>query len=719
MSETPSVVIDPKALIALHGIPGDDTTVLVFDSETDINLLENDPAAHVKGTKVVLEGWRVACPPPVLSKVTVGPVGGSNMTHYLRGKDSPTILVGHNLTFDMLHLLHGAPKDDATTILKQLALGQCVLHDTQDMEYILTGHSTKWASLDSLAETYGVPGKKDTLKEHLAKGLNVSDMGYAYLVEYLKQDIITTEAVAAKQLPRWGTHPETRAQVQLAAMRRAVTTIMSFNGMPFDYYKAGDELTGLSKQSVEAMVTYDQALFKIADYMGASYVTPREAVLQLLNGVSSNKSLTTLLNGGTVHVEETVSLGLYKNGKPKTKKTKVPYAVPSLLKEAGLANVESVDEHALTGVLKAVATLPTSLPGRLLSDVLKSVLEYRAASKILGTYIEPLLYMYTLSKTGNIHPSLNTCATATGRLSSSKPNAQNMPSSSPVKTFFKREGWACVEGDYKQLEMIALAVKSCDEQLLKDLADGVDIHYEVGKAVMGWTSPSDMTKETRRLVKSVDFGLVYGGGAKTLAAQSGASVTVVQSVIDSFFKRYPGVLAYHKRMEEIGKDVTTSVPTGNVLENGALERKKNLVCGITGRMYSFTSYANKYGRDKTGTSFSPTELKNYLVQGLATADFVPFACAVLAKAMAAGGWMDIEADGEPKAKLCNTVHDSIVVWVKDKYAVEFAQFMKAAMEVAWPMMFDFFGAPQAKRKGTEVVAEISIGPSWGETKEVE
>lgn len=716
-------------LITAHGFSAKDVaSVLVLDIETDINLAENDPSPHVVDTKPVLVGYQYGAvnQPPTPDGIMwqAGPWinadNGNTVASWLAGREAATsraIVVGHNVSFDVLHLMHAAT-DRAPQVLKNLASGAVVLHDTQDVEYVLTGHETKWASLDGLAETYGVEGKKDTLKEHLATGANVSGMDLDALTEYLKQDLKTTQAVAEEQLERclYDNH-----QIQLASMRRAVTSIMMFNGMPFD-----DELAQDAARAYEhkAQVASDRAITgftTLARYIGGG--TEGAVACELLalgsKAVSSNKALTTILAGGTIKVTETQVVGTYKNGKPKTKKVSTEVPVYSVLRDVGIVPPTSVDENALTGLLAALDKLPpTTLLKCVLKDAIEAVLEYRTATKILGTYIEPLLHMHSISKTGNIHPSLNTCATATGRLSSSKPNAQNMPSSSPVKSFFKRAGWTCVEGDYKQLEMIALAIKSCDKQLLEDLAAGVDIHYEVGKTVMGWTNPSDMTKETRRLVKSVDFGLVYGGGAKTLAAQSGAEVTVVQSVIDAFFKRYSGVLAYHKRMEGIGKDMMCSSPTGKVLENGALERRKSLVCGITGRTYSFLSYPNRYGRDKSGSSFSPTELKNYLVQGLATADFVPFACAVLARAMAAAGWMDPESDGEPKAKLCNTVHDSIVVWVKDEYAHEFAQFMKDAMEVAWPLMFDFFGQPQRKRLGTQVVAEISMGPSWGETVEV-
>jgi len=682
----------------------------LIDLETEINLEVGSPSAYVKGTHVVLGGTQCFND----SRMIIGP-NIAAYTHGYTGK-IPVVLVGHNVSFDTAHSLMDATPASAANLLKELASGKVIQHDTQDMEYILSGHQETFGSLDTLAENYGVTKKKDTLKTYLDAGKNVPDIPVAELTEYLKQDLDTTMQVVQRQaelLP--GTC--TPQQIHLAALRRNVTTIMMHNGMPFDKDLAMQELGKLEEQIEHIQKEWDYAVrgWWIGALTGPVSTAFEECALGAL---SSPKKLHTLLYGGALKYTARTLVGAYKNGKPKFKnEARETTAGGYLQLRFHTVDTRSTDESSLQRILDEAKKAGIPIIPQSALRCIELLLEYRKLSKVAGTYIGPLLTMVENSKDGRIHPSLNTTATHTGRLSSSKPNAQNMPSDSPVKGLFREDGWTCIEGDYKQLEMIALALKSGDKQLMRDLEGGVDIHYEVGKQVFGWTSTSDMTKETRRLVKSVDFGLVYGGGAKTLAAQSGADVGTVQNVIDSFFKRYPGVFAYHKKMEAIAKDASLGVPTGVSLENGASQRRMTLKCDISGRRYTVLSYASKYGR-KTDSNFSPTELKNYLVQGLATADFVPFACSLVAKAMAAGGWMDIQVDGQPKAKLCNTVHDSIMVWVKDEYAEEFAGFLKATMEYAWPAMFDFFSCP-AKRLNTQVVAEISMGPSWGETKEVQ
>ena len=694
----PNDFVDTVCSITGAARPG----VYVVDFETTTNF-EHGPAAHVKGAHIVVGAYKAPQAPAAHQWFDYA-LWSSTHT-----PAQPIVLIGHNISFDILHILQECDDTNRAALLGALACGGVLLWDTQDMEYILTAHRSQFATLDDLAVKYGVPGKKDTLKEYLAKGINTDKIPKDELWEYLEQDVNTTHAVAEKQAQVFVASGVTRAQIKLAMKRRAFTTIMMHNGMPFDGLAAGLYLDKLEKEIASLVEEW-------AKWSEVWAVVPEE--LELAKGaLSSPKKLATMLYGGTVPVKSKEHVGTYKNGKPKYKAVTTNRVLSGIvsawLKSTPFSGVEyGTDEHGLTQARDAIISVYGT--GTSAEELINLVLKYRELSKIARTYVQPLIEMSAVSKTGRIHPSLNTTATGTGRLSSSKPNSQNMPSGSPVKSFFKEVGYTCVEGDYKQLEMVALVLKSGDKQLKQDIENGIDIHYEVGKQVFGWTSPADMTKETRRLVKSVDFGLVYGGGAKTLAAQSGADVATVQRVIDSFFTRYPGVKAYHKRMEALAKSGECT-PTGKLHDNGAVQKEFIVRELITFRRYSFLTYEDKYRKGQA--SFSPTELKNYMVQGLATADFVPFACDLLARAMQAGGWMDLEEDGRSKAMLCNTVHDSIVVWVKDEYALEFASFMKAAMEMAWPAMFKFFQSEDCI-DGTAVVAEISMGPSWGETKEV-
>lgn len=683
-----------------------DWPLYIFDMETTTDWVHG-PAAHINGTKMV-QMW-------------MEPVGHSATGGLISAFKNPVVMVVHNGSFDMQHVFkHQKDKSAqgvASETLKSLALGDIILWDTQDMEYIITGHETKFAALDDLAEKYGTSRKTDVLKDYFAKGINTDAIPFTELRGYLEQDIKTTYEVAVAQAEELAS--VVIDQIRLACMRRATTTLMMHNGMPFDAVAASQQLIAMQE---ELTVIKDRWKQLADDWHETDSVRDWAC-----DALTSPKKLHTYLFGGTVTYSYRQEVGKYKNGKPKYKKADIDETVNGWVDWAfdfddANHSTYGTDEPSLSVLRGELLGLATTRKTQAI-EAIDLVLKYREISKITSTYLAPLIEMAGVSVDGRIHPNLNTCATATGRLSSSKPNAQNMPTHSPVKSYFREDGWTCIEGDYKQLEMIALAIKTEDEQLLADLAAGVDIHYEVGKEVMGWKDPSDMTKDSRRIVKSVDFGLVYGGKAKTLSEQSGAPVATVQRVIDAFFKRYPKVKAYHERMELISKDVTLGEPVGTH-EDGTTKRKLTIHDRITGRKYTFNTYPpfasatkNAYTKTRPAT-FSPTELKNYFVQGFATADFVPFACGLLAKAMAADGWMDEQPDGQPKAKLCGTVHDSILVWVRDEYAKEFAAFMKAAMEYAWPAMFEFFCAHPGERLNTEVVAEISMGPSWGETKEI-
>lgn len=687
--------------------------VTVFDCETTTDW-EHGPAATVGTTKLVSVGW-----------ANLAFEAGTHVvkdTLPFRFTAGDVVVAGHNIPFDAMHVLKDCFPETRAAILKRLASGALTLVDSQDLEYLITGHRDTWSSLDDLLEKYGFEKKKDTLKEYFANGINTDAIPTAELNAYLEHDIFQTAKVLNAQAAAIMEGTTATAQVELATMRTAMATVMMWNGMPFDLPLAKAYAYELEKQIAEIVVEWEE---EIKSY-GTTHGNPilSEALRDMArDALSSPKKLSNLLYGGQpVKYKERQQVGTYKNGKPKYKTETVEFVPPQGYAFCKPPEGGGTDEPSLTALraekVKLCGGVPTfPINTKRCIALIDLVLKYRELTKILGTYVKPLIEMAEASMDGRIHPSINTNATATGRLSSSKPNAQNMPSNAGVKDLFREEGWTCVEGDFKQLEMVALAVKTGDVQLLTDLAAGIDIHFEVGKEVYGWKVPADMTKETRRIVKSIDFGLVYGGKAKTLSAQSGAPVEVVQKIIDAFFKRYPLVYHFHQRMEKKAKDEKAGAHTGKALTNGELERILTVSCGITGRKYCFVSYPNerKYG---PRSSFSPTEMKNYLVQGLATADFVPFAANLLMRCMEEAGWMDLEKDGQPKAKLCNTVHDSVVAWVKHEYAEEFAILMKGVLEAAWVEMFKFFNCPDSKRHNTQVVCEISMGPSWGETKEV-
>ena len=181
----------------------------------------------------------------------------------------------------------------------------------------------------------------------------------------------------------------------------------------------------------------------------------------------------------------------------------------------------------------------------------KVLMEYRGLSKLKSTYTDKLPELID-SNTGRIHTSYHQAVAATGRLSSSDPNLQNIPIRSEAgrrirQAFIARPGCKLVAADYSQIELRIMAHLSEDENLLSAFNQGLDIHKATAAEVVG-VSIDEVTSEQRRNAKAVNFGLIYGMSAFGLAKQLGIGRKEAQNYIDLYFERYPGV---HNYMENI------------------------------------------------------------------------------------------------------------------------------------------------------------------------
>lgn len=174
----------------------------------------------------------------------------------------------------------------------------------------------------------------------------------------------------------------------------------------------------------------------------------------------------------------------------------------------------------------------------------QKILEYRQYAKLKGTYVDALPHM-VCSRTGRIHASFHQAVTATGRLSSSDPNLQNIPirteEGRAIRAAFVTESdWSLVSADYSQIELRILAHLSADEYLRRAFAEDRDIHSAVAAEVFA-TPPDAVTPEMRRRAKAVNFGVIYGQTAFGLAKQLRISQEEAAQFIDSYFARYPGI----------------------------------------------------------------------------------------------------------------------------------------------------------------------------------
>ncbi len=172
------------------------------------------------------------------------------------------------------------------------------------------------------------------------------------------------------------------------------------------------------------------------------------------------------------------------------------------------------------------------------------VLRYRSLSKLKSTYADALLEMIH-PETGRIHTSFNQTVTATGRLSSSDPNLQNIPIRTDEgrrirSAFVPREGWEMLSADYSQIELRLLAHYSEDPILIKAFQEDEDIHMRTATEVFQ-TFPSFITDDLRRQAKAINFGIIYGMSAFGLSKQLGINQKMAKQYIDNYFTRYKGV----------------------------------------------------------------------------------------------------------------------------------------------------------------------------------
>ena len=184
------------------------------------------------------------------------------------------------------------------------------------------------------------------------------------------------------------------------------------------------------------------------------------------------------------------------------------------------------------------------------------LVEHRGLSKLKSTYTDKLPQMVNL-QTGRVHTSYHQAVTATGRLSSSDPNLQNIPIRNEEgrrirQAFIAREGFTVVAADYSQIELRIMAHLSQDQGLINAFTQGKDIHRSTAAEIFG-VALDDVTSEQRRNAKAINFGLIYGMSAFGLSRQLGIGRADAQSYMDLYFKRYPGVQTFMHDIREKAK----------------------------------------------------------------------------------------------------------------------------------------------------------------------
>ena len=180
--------------------------------------------------------------------------------------------------------------------------------------------------------------------------------------------------------------------------------------------------------------------------------------------------------------------------------------------------------------------------------IINEILEYRGVKKLLSTYIEPLP-TYISPVTGKIHTTFNQALTATGRLSSSKPNLQNIPirteRGKEIRKAFvpSRPGGIILSADYSQIELRIMAHLSCDMHLINAFRNGQDVHAMTAAKIFG-IAPEDVTADQRRIAKTANFGIMYGISSFGLSQRLHIGRAEAKKIIEDYFANFPAISAY-------------------------------------------------------------------------------------------------------------------------------------------------------------------------------
>ncbi len=300
------------------------------------------------------------------------------------------------------------------------------------------------------------------------------------------------------------------------------------------------------------------------------------------------------------------------------------------------------------------------------------ILEYRGLAKLRSTYTDKLPEQIN-PRTGRVHTSYHQAVAATGRLSSTDPNLQNIPIRTAEgrrirQAFVAPPGHVLIAADYSQIELRIMAHLSGDAGLLDAFAHDRDIHQATAAEVFGVTSSDQVTPDQRRAAKAINFGLIYGMSAFGLARQLGIERGAAQQYVDLYFQRYPGVKRYMD-------------------ETRAMAREQGFVETVFGRRLYLPEILSRNAQMR---QYAERSAINAPMQGTA-ADIIKRAMIEVHR------WLL----GQPHARLMMQVHDELVLEVTedrvDGVLAELRGHMVAAAELRVPLK-----------------VEVGVGKNWDE-----
>lgn len=325
------------------------------------------------------------------------------------------------------------------------------------------------------------------------------------------------------------------------------------------------------------------------------------------------------------------------------------------------------------------------------NPIVECILRYRELTKIKSTYADALPKLIN-PRTGRVHTSLNQAVTATGRLSSSDPNLQNIPVRTKLgreirKAFTASNGNLLLSADYSQIELRILAHITGDPGLTAAFEQDEDIHTHTASNIFS-CAESEVTPEMRRRAKTVNFAVIYGMSDFALARSLGISIQEARDYIDTYFSRFPGVREYTQATID-------------------LAREQGFVSTPLGRRRYIADINNS---NRNIRLFAERAAVNMPIQGMA-ADIMKIAMIRVARDLADTGVSGSERSGNPETQALQTkmvlqVHDELLFEVPQDELERVAQLVRFCMEDAYHL-------------NVPVKVDVKVGHNWAEMSEIE
>ena len=623
--------------------------------------------------------------------------------HYERVQmllDEATVLIMHNAAHDLLWLWESGFKYDGP------------VYDTMLAEYVLQRGIKTPLSLEACAERYDLDTKKqDTLKEYFKKGFSTRDIPYNELAEYCVADIEATQQLAEKQMLRLNSKDDAglmgtvdltnQVAVCLARIyQRGFTVDMqALDSVRQEYEQERDELQHDLQAHVRKLMGDTPINLNSPEQLSwvvySRKVTDKQHWGNSIEPYMNDADFRSLMAGGTERLYKTKAKQCRKcNGTGQVRKVRKDgtlyvksnkcgscggngYLLTNLGSVGGLrfkppsakwasANGFSTSKQNLE-ILEKAARVKGMTDA---VDFLSKVRRLSAIDTYLSSFVDGIR-TYT-KQDGKLHVRLNQHIAATGRLSSTNPNMQNMPRGMtfPVKKVFisRFEGGRIMEADFAQLEFRTAAFLSQDGVAIEEVSTGFDVHSYTAKVITDAGQPTD-----RQTAKAHTFAPLYGAtGFGRTAAEA--------EYYTHFTEKYEGIGLWHSRLAK------EAIATGKITTP-------------SGREFSFPDVVRK----SNGRVSHFTQIKNYPVQSFATGDIVPIALLFIDNQLAYA-----------KSCIVNTVHDSIVIDVHPHEERLVMQAIHKTNEELPALIAGRWGI----NFNVPLLLEAKIGPNWLDTKDV-